>query len=152
MPVPPTRLKFLGPVAVGVVFVFAAFAKTSPSSEIATVFRHFGVPDSLVVYVAFVLVSFEAALGASLIVFPGRRQILWLGVTTLAVFCGVLIMLALDNHAPSCHCLGAWRIFESRRQELLFSLARNGLLVASLIPAIGRESSTTTSPKDEMHQ
>lgn len=123
----------LGAHLPGVVLLIAAFAKAASPGGLSDTLRALHVPSGLAEASQLGVIVVEAGLGSGLVAFARDRRPGLIAITIFAAFSIVLVVLLLDTHARTCHCFGAWNLFESRRLELSFGILRNCLLTAGII-------------------
>ncbi|MCC6660617.1 MAG: prepilin-type N-terminal cleavage/methylation domain-containing protein [Phycisphaerales bacterium] len=120
------------------VFLIAAVSKVLDSNAARAAVRYllpagFGTPSITLALVA-TLAAVKAAFACVLLALPRSRVALVLVSGTLVVFTGVLVRLAVDEHAPACGCLGVPRFLGSSSPEAWMGIVRNvGMFGCTLV-------------------
>ncbi len=114
----------------GVLLLSAALKALSPD-HIGVSLARLGLQGGLALPTLIGLVFAEAGIGAALLLAPSRRvQVLAIGL--LSTFCLVLLAFLALGNPPDCGCFGMMKLFRSARDEGVFGVARNLLLIAGL--------------------
>jgi len=136
-----SRLRVLACVAemlpplVGGVFMLAAFAK-AVRPDAATEALIWVVGSSLAMPALVGLIAFEGVLGVMLAFSIARRLAASVAAATLLIFSGFLVLKNSFGPEGDCGCGTAFIFGDSVTTSLSFNLARNGLLLAALLPTL----------------
>lgn len=117
------------PRVVGCIFILAAVGKLLNPNTATSALESLEVPYRWAEAVIFVVTVLEFYLGVILLL---HRDLKWgLGASTALIFIFALFLWYLSRFAspPSCGCLGLTKIFATSKQEALFGLLRNVLLL-----------------------
>jgi uncharacterized membrane protein YphA (DoxX/SURF4 family) len=117
------------PAALGLLFLWAGLHKLLHPGTATMGLEALDVPHSLASALVAGVTALELYLGALLLLRRDLRYALWLATGLMLVFTGYLWYLSTLADPPSCGCLGLTGIFGNRRQEALFSLLRNCLIL-----------------------
>lgn len=94
------------------------------------------IPSPLITLLVVVIPAVELALGVAYFVLRrGRAVVVWMWIVLFLFTIGFVAQIVFYK-APSCGCLGKIQIFESRRIESIFAIARNILLMIFLSPSL----------------
>lgn len=128
---------FLVRFAVASVLVAAAILKAMEPNLTALAIRHLlpstipSVPWAYAVLGSVVAAEFIAGLG--LLLWPKSRFVLALVILLMLIFSGALVLLALDPAAPACGCINIGQWQDRGRQEALWGLLRNAVIIISCL-------------------
>lgn len=136
-------------VVVGVILLYAAIVKASDLSMFIVVIREI-VPDAIVisssrgVVIGSAVILVESVVGLILVLqlLPSRSH--WIGIGLFTIFTLLLIYLFSLEEPISCGCLGFTPKGLSTRGELGLGIARNIIIILSLI-FVGRLSKGSVS-------
>ena len=120
------------PKLIGFVFLFAGGYKLLMPGQATMALESLNVPYGLANAIVIGLTLLELYLGLLLILQIDLKYALVFSTGLMFAFTGYLWYLSTLAHPPSCGCLGLTGIFKSRKQEALFGLFRNCLLLWAL--------------------
>jgi hypothetical protein len=121
------------PLLVGIVLVAAGMAKSADPITLRTALAWNGIPGSWVSNVALLIVQVEIVLGLAMLFRVSERATTIIAIVMFIVFSLQLGYFLTSASPPSCGCLGKLRLFENTRNETLFGLFRNILILGGLI-------------------
>jgi uncharacterized membrane protein YphA (DoxX/SURF4 family) len=116
------------PRLLGLIFIYAAWAKSRNHDDMLTVMEFDRLPEAMVEPTAWGLIAVEAALGLMLLIFVWfRKPLLLTAVALLGVYTVQLIILTVVPDAPSCGCMGL-----GSKNDLLGSVRNICLILPAL--------------------
>lgn len=136
-------LASLARVAVGVVLLVAAGAKLSDVDAeggtfshgvplfASTIAAHHVLPNTLAMPAAWVVLILETVIGLWLLSHRQVRSAALAAVLLMLIFSTYLVLARIKSGNATCGCFG-----RVTRHDLMFSLARNGILVAMILPSL----------------
>ena len=120
------------PKIIGAIFLFAGGYKLLLPGQATMALESLDFPYGLANAIVFGVTVLEVHLGVLLICEIDLRFALVVSTAVMFVFTVYLWYLSTLAHPPSCGCLGLTGIFKSRKQEALFGLFRNCLILWAL--------------------
>lgn len=123
----------IGSLIPSAVLLAAAFGKALTGGVGAEIAAWSRLPLQAGGWLNILLVCVEAAIGSSLLAFPGSRSMRLCCAALLSGFSVLLGVMLFREHPPACHRLGAIRLFRSERLELGVGVLRNLLLIAGIL-------------------
>jgi len=120
------------PRVLGALFVYAGIYKLLFPGEATTALESLGVRTWLVTSIVVSVLVAELYVGTLLLMNADLKFSLLFSTAIMFVFSGYLFYLSTLAHPPSCGCLGLSGIFKSSKQEAIWGLARNCIILWAL--------------------
>jgi len=116
---------------IGAFFILAAVNKAISLYRTEEVFLFLGFPASMIAVFSWALVTYEIALGLSIILSICDRLVAKVVIITLLIFSSVIaVLLWKYPNAPPCNCSGNLNLFSTAFGDNLFGIFRNLVLLA----------------------
>lgn len=114
----------------GVVMLFAGFAKSLTPDSLIDVLRYDGFSDPSARALRYAVIITEIILGSCLVALLTPRVVLNFTILLLLVYSVQLGVLLGTQSAPACNCFSLLHDFESNRQANFIGLGRNAVLLS----------------------